>query len=177
MSFVLQVFGTTVEGSFGDAVNIEEPQLRDIHKIATETPANIRRDRSTVIKDFFDKKSPLSEEDREVALHSAEILNTTKRVDEYQISTDENGRTTMTTLSHVVGTVQEVGDKTYYIQEDDKGDTYKFLKEDTTIVHPSRGAMLEHFGRKYLGEEGFSFDVTFASQISNNLEVASTQEA
>ena len=39
MSFVLQVFGTTVEGSYSNAVNIEEPQLRDIHKIATETPA------------------------------------------------------------------------------------------------------------------------------------------
>ena len=109
---------------------------------------------------------------------SAETLNTTKRIDEYQISTDENGRSTITTLSHVVGEVVEAGNnKTYYVQEDDKGNTYKFLKEDTTVVHPSRGTMLEYFGEKYLGQEGFSFDVMFASQISSNLDIASTPEA
>ena len=150
MSLMFTAYSEFNDGMFLSGKGGEDRTFEVIAMLAA-SEEGASTDKKGVAEQFFANKNapkPATPEEEKDAIGFAATLARTKRVDVYNLTQDERGRTQLTTTSHVVGFASD--GKTYAMVTDE-GQTVRFQNEGNTVVHEDSKELVTAIGTTYLG--------------------------
>ena len=160
MSSTFQVFSGLNDGAFLSCTNGDDRTFEVISMLAASKSKDVgkeefvNKDKNGIVEQYFANKNakPATPEAERDAIDFATNLAKAKRVDVYNFTKDESGRTKFVETSHVVGEVLKDGSKYgSYAMVNDEGKLETFENGGFTVVHKTQHELVTALGNTYLG--------------------------